>query len=155
MIKTPTEPQALRTNPQGYTLLEVVIALGIISVLIGLAWPAFQPWNDRVQFEAQLAAVRGLAEEAQWLALSTRHRHRLSGNTESVELQRFESAGYTTLDSQPLPSGLQATATRWPSFSAFGFAQGGTITLRSSTHEGKVVVSLVGRIRTTGPSRID
>jgi type II secretory pathway pseudopilin PulG len=136
-------------------LLEVVITLGIISLLLGLAWPSFQPWNERVQLETELATIRGFAEEAQWLALSTRTRHWLAGNADSVELQRSGNSGSETLNAQPLPPDLQVSATRWPSFSAFGFAQGGTITLRSGTHEGKVVVSPLGRIRITGPNRLN
>ncbi len=132
-----------------------MVTLGVISLVMGLAWPTFQPWNERVRLEAQLAALRGFAEEAQWLALSTRRRHRLAENADSVELQRSGTSGYEPLDSQQLSPEMEVTATRWPSFSAFGFAQGGTITLRSDTHEGKIVVSPIGRIRTIGPSRIN
>jgi Tfp pilus assembly protein FimT len=129
-----------------------VITLGIISLLLGLAWPVFQPWNERVQLQMELATIRGFAEEAQWLALSTRRRHRLVENADFVALQRSGDSGYETLDSQQLSPEIEVTATRWPSFSAFGFAQGGTITLRSGTHEGKIVVNPIGRIRTTGPN---
>ncbi|MBQ32199.1 MAG: hypothetical protein CL923_06540 [Deltaproteobacteria bacterium] len=129
-----------------------MITLGVISLLLGLAWPVFQPWNERVQLQTELATIRGFAEEAQWLALSTRRRHRLVENADFVALQRSGDSGYETLDSQQLSSEIEVTATRWPSFSAFGFAQGGTITLRSGTHEGKIVVNPIGRIRTTGPN---
>ena len=40
-------------------------------------------------------------------------------------------------------------ATRWPSFRAFGFTAGGTITLDTEYYITKVVVSPIGRIRQT------
>ena len=48
---------------------------------------------------------------------------------------------------EKVPPNIQISATRWPSFSAFGFAAGGTITLQTETYGTKVVVSPIGQIR--------
>ena len=45
-----------------------------------------------------------------------------------------------------LPEGVSVTATRWPAFSASGFAVGGTLTLQLEDWTRQVRVSPVGRI---------
>ena len=53
------------------------------------------------------------------------------------------------LDKEKVPTNILISATRWPSFSAFGFAAGGTITLENEAYSTKVVVGPIGRIRQT------
>ena len=64
-------------------------------------------------------------------------------------LQRKNNGSYETFLEENLPDKISIGATRWPSFSAFGFAAGGTITLETEYYITKVMVSPIGRIRQT------
>jgi len=64
-------------------------------------------------------------------------------------LQRKNNGSYETFLEEKVPEKISINATRWPSFSAFGFAAGGTITLETEYYITKVVVSPIGRIRQT------
>lgn len=64
-------------------------------------------------------------------------------------LQRKNNGSYETVLEEKVPEIISISATRWPSFSAFGFAAGGTITLETEYYITKVVASPIGRIRQT------
>ena len=52
-----------------------------------------------------------------------------------------------------MPVAISISANRWPSFSAFGFASGGSIVLENEDYSTKVVVSPIGRISQTAVER--
>ena len=56
-------------------------------------------------------------------------------------LQRKNNGSYETVLEDKVPEKISISATRWPSFSAFDFAAGGTITLETEYDITKVVVS--------------
>jgi hypothetical protein len=63
--------------------------------------------------------------------------------------KKQHNGSYETVLEEKVPEKISISATRWPSFSAFGFAAGGTITLETEYYITKVVVSPIGRIRQT------
>ena len=73
----------------------------------------------------------------------------MKGEFGKLLLQRKNNDSYETFLEENLPDKISISATRWPSFSAFGFAAGGTITLETEYYITKVVVSPIGRIRQT------
>jgi len=97
--------------------------------------------------------IKDSLRQAQWLALNRRESHRLKSEFGKLLLQRKNNGSYETVleekVEEKVPGKISISATRWPSFSAFGFAAGGTITLETEYYITKVVVSPIGRIRQT------
>ena len=73
----------------------------------------------------------------------------MKGEFGKLFLQRKNNCSYETVLEEKVPEKISIGAKRWPSFSAFGFAAGGTITLETEYYITKVVVSPIGRIRQT------
>jgi len=70
----------------------------------------------------------------------------LKGEFGKLLLQRKNNGSYETVWEEKVPGNISICTARWPSFSAFGFAAGGTITLETEYYIIKVVVSPIGRI---------
>ena len=63
-------------------------------------------------------------------------------------LQKKNAGSYQTVSQEKIPEEISVRANRWPSFSAFGSASGGSIVIENEDYYStKVVVSLIGRIR--------
>ena len=68
-------------------------------------------------------------------------------------LQKKSTRSYQTVSQGKIPEEISVSANRWPSFSTFGFASGGSIVIENEDYSTKVVVSLIGRIRQTAVER--
>jgi len=53
-----------RKNKKGFTLMEMLIVIGIIAVLVAIAIPTFTGANRRAQYAADMANVRSWYAEA-------------------------------------------------------------------------------------------
>jgi hypothetical protein len=73
----------------------------------------------------------------------------LKGEFGKLLLQRKNNGNYKTVLEEKVLEKFSINATSWPSFSAFGFAAGGTITLETEYYITKIVFSPIGRIRQT------
>ena len=62
-------------------------------------------------------------------------------------LQTNNNAKFDTVYKEKIPASILHIATSWTSFSALGFAAGGTVTLKTEYYITKIVVSPIGRIR--------
>ncbi|MGA1598637.1 MAG: prepilin-type N-terminal cleavage/methylation domain-containing protein [bacterium] len=138
----PQQPKA-----SGFTLLELMIGVSLLAILAGSAWFSFEPWWERVRLEQVAADLRMAMEEAQAQALAQRTSHQLELQEREVRILRILRGAQDAILWTHVPEDMSLTASRWPSFSPFGFAQAGTLTLRSESHEVRLVVSLIGRIR--------
>ena len=142
----------LRKNvTYGFTLLETMLSLAVLGILLVLAVPDFYPMLQRQRFENWASDIRALLEETQSLALTNQVSHRVGfdANDHSLLIKRKHSGSYAILQKRPVEEEMTLEATRWPSFSPFGFAQSGTILLDSPEFQTSIVVSSVGRIRQT------
>ena len=61
-------------------------------------------------------------------------------------LQKKSAGSNQTVSQEKIPEEISVIANRWPSFSGFGFASGGSIVFENEDYRTKVVVSLIGRI---------
>ena len=68
-------------------------------------------------------------------------------------LQKKCAGSYQTVSQEKISEEISVCANRWPSFSAFGFASGGSIVIKNEDYRTKVVISPVGRISKTTVER--
>ena len=61
-------------------------------------------------------------------------------------LQKKSAGSNQTVSQEKIPVEISISANRWPSFSALGFAYGGSIVLENEDYSTKVIISLIGRI---------
>lgn len=141
----PAAPPAVL--PAGFSLLELLLVLVISAALAGAAWFSLMPWWHRVQAEQEAAEIHSALREAQLLALLQHRTYGLALHDHQLGLRWTQDGSEQFLPWTTLSAEASLTATRWPSFSPFGFAQSGTLTYQTPTHEIKLVVSLFGRIR--------
>ena len=133
----------------GFTLYEILISITIMGILTGLLSVTLFPLLNRSEFVNTVDQFKDTLRQAQWLALTQRRSHRLKNESGNLLLQRKIDGSYESVLQEKVPENISISATRWPSFSAFGFAAGGTITLETEYYSTKVVVSPIGRIRQT------
>jgi len=132
-------------NTVGFTLYEIMISITIVGIITGLLSVSLFPLLDRSEFVNTADQIK----DSLRLALNRRESHRLKSEFGKLLLQRKNNGSYETVLEEKVPEKISISATRWPSFSAFGFAAGGTITLETEYYITKVVVSPIGRIRQT------
>jgi len=132
-------------NTGGFTLYEIMISITIMGIITGLLSVSLFPLLDRSEFVNTADQIK----DSLRLALNRRESHRLKSEFGKLLLQRKNNGSYETVLEEKVPEKISISATRWPSFNAFGFAAGGTITLETEYYITKVVVSPIGRIRQT------
>ncbi|MBC8258930.1 MAG: prepilin-type N-terminal cleavage/methylation domain-containing protein [SAR324 cluster bacterium] len=136
-------------HARGFTLYEILISITIVGILAGLLSVSLFPLLDRAEFVNTTDKIKNTLRQAQWLALTQLRSHRLKSESGNILLQRKNNTSFDTVFQEKVAENILISASRWPSFSAFGFAAGGTITLESETYSTKVIVSPIGRIRQT------
>ena len=87
------------------------------------------------------------------MALTKRKSHRIKSDSGFLMLQKKSSGSYQTVSQEKIPEEISVSANRCPSFSAFGFASGGSIVVENEDYSIKVVVSPIGRILQTAVER--
>ena len=126
-----------------------MISITIMEILTGLLSVSLFPMLDRAEFVNTADLFKNTLRQAQWLGLTQHRSQRLSSEFGNLLLQRKNNANFDTVFKEKIPEYILISAIRWPSFSAFGFAAGGTITLETETYSTKIIVSPIGRIRQT------
>ena len=134
-------------NKGGFTLYEIMISITIVGIITGLLSSSLFPLLDRSEFVNTADQIKDSLWQAQWLVMNRRESHRLKSEFGKLLLQRKNNGSYETFLEEKVPEKISINATRWPSFRAFGFTAGGTITLENEYYITKVVVSPIGRIR--------
>ena len=131
----------------GFTLYEVIISITAVEIISGLLSVSLLPLLDRSEFINTADQFKDTLRQAKWLALTKRKSHRIKSDSGFLMLQKKSAGSYQTVSQEKIPEEISISANRWPSFSAFGFASGGSIVLENEDYSTKVVVSLIGRIR--------
>lgn len=146
-----------------FTLLEIIVALAVFSILAAIAIPT---WSTLLPVYALNSAARQVQSELHKVksrAISEYTRFRLVFSTASYKIQKDYSTNGSdyrdTGENKPLAEGIDirnATQTPTLGFTARGMATpggGGTVKLCNSKEGGQnIVVSSTGRIRICQPS---
>ena len=139
----------IEKKSRGFTLYEIMISIKIMRILSGLLSVSLFQLLNRAEFINTADLFKNTLHQAQWLALTQHRSHRLKSESVNLLLQRKNNAKFYTVYKERVPANILISATRRASFSAFGFAAGGSITLETKTYSTKVVVSPIRRIRQT------
>ena len=137
----------------GFILYEVMISITAVGIISGLLSVSLLPLLDRSEFINTADQFKDTLRQAKWLALTKRKSHRIKSDSGFLMLQKKSAGSYQTVSQEKIPEEISISANRWPSFSAFGFASGGSIVLENEDYSTKVVVSPIGHIRQTAVER--
>ncbi|MFC4076624.1 GspH/FimT family pseudopilin [Salinithrix halophila] len=134
----------LKSDEEGWTLVELALTLSLIGLLVSLAVPAFVQWGDRLERELFLG---GLAED---LRLAQREA-RLTEEKTVLQLDEKRQTytvkkGRRTLRREAIPPRYKLTS-NYPgnrvTFRPTGQVRGGTFRLVvGSTQAGRVIVQV-------------
>ena len=137
----------------GFTLYEVMISITTVGIIQCLITVSLLPLLDRSKFNNTADQLKDNLLEVKLLALTKRKSHRINSDTGFLMLQKKSAGRYQTVSQEKIPEEISVSANRWPSFSAFGFASGGSIVIKNEGYSTKVFISPVGRIRQTAVER--
>jgi prepilin-type N-terminal cleavage/methylation domain-containing protein len=150
----------MKKRQAGFTLLEIVLVVGIIGIITALATPMFLSYYQGAQLRVAAEQVVTFLNQGRQMAITqngsicvhiepattptTMHYHQgtCAGTT-------WIGPGTTAAGDIPLPEGITATATASPIFNYLGGSSTGatwTIRLTPSNTSVNVVVALSGRV---------
>ena len=133
----------------GFTLYEVMISITAMGIISGLITVSLLPLVDLSKFVHTADQFKDTLRQAKWLALTKRKSHRINSDSGFLMLQKKSAGSYQTVSQEKIPEEISVSAYRWPSFSGFGFASGGSIVFENEDYSTKVIVSQIGRISQT------
>jgi Tfp pilus assembly protein FimT len=121
---------------RGFSLVETVVAVGVLTVTAGLAAAGWQRFRDAVGLESGLRQVAADLQAARTLALASAGAVRLvfQAGAAGYVRERADDAGVFRVDAtRTLPAGVRIAAINSEgdlAFSSRGTAENGTLTLR-------------------------
>ena len=115
----------------GFTLYEVMIRISAVGIISGLITVSMLPLIDRSKFVNTADQFKDTLRQAKWLALTKRNSHLVNNDSEFLMLQKISGGSYQTVSQEKIPEEISVRANHWPSFSAFGFASGGSIVIEN------------------------
>ena len=134
---------------QGFSLLELLIGIAILGIVYVAVFVSVEGLLERWYLRMGANQVMQTLKHAQFLALTLRHSHGIEGAGSELWIIRPDKLQLSEESWESLPADLTLTANRWPSFSPYGFARGGTIAVESEHYLLQVKVGPIGGIRYT------
>lgn len=115
-IQTQKLPQTFRrmagtNSPRGFSLLEVLLVLGLIALLAGLAWPSVAALQQRQELDQACREVIATVQAARRMALQFQTAVRVEYDMRGSTTTLWVSAGDDVLQQQ-LPQGVRVTASQ-------------------------------------------
>ena len=75
----------------GFTLVEVIVAIGIISILLSISTISFNSWQIKHKMEAQIKEMASDFSEIRIRALTMKQRHSITLNAQSYVFRSYSS----------------------------------------------------------------
>ena len=137
----------------GFSLYEVMISITTMGIISGLITVSLLRLLDRSEFVNTADQFKDTLRQGKWPALTKRKSHRINSDSGFLMLQKKSAESYQKVSQEKIPEEISVSANRWPSFSAFGFASGGSIVFENEDYSTKVVVRPIGLIHQTAVER--
>jgi type II secretion system protein H len=135
----------------GFTLLELVVALFVLGLAVGLALPAVGRSTDSVRARAEVARFAALLRHAREQAITTRQPHAVVLDPAGHRLTLVAGDGEVR-EARALPAALEVEAVPPPAlavrFEPHGVSTGGEFRLTTGPVRYRITVDpLTGRVR--------
>jgi Tfp pilus assembly protein FimT len=91
--------QDCRTNARGFTLVELVVIIGIIAILLGMATLAFSQWMKKYRIESQTRQLLADLQDARSRAMFSKRPARVTLNSLSYVIDQATTDYDTVLSS--------------------------------------------------------
>jgi prepilin-type N-terminal cleavage/methylation domain-containing protein len=145
-------------NVQGFSLAELLIALAIVGILMGVALPHAQVWISQSGTTASARGLFNLLREAKSLAAATNVEHRVEFDVESNRYRLVRGNRSINSDNwdtvvydwtKPEPGVVFETNKEFIHMNTDGTSNAGSIKFngKNSFNECKIIVASSGRIR--------
>jgi prepilin-type N-terminal cleavage/methylation domain-containing protein len=119
-------------EPNGFTLLEMLVVLGIAALISGIGFPAMQRQIAAQEFRTGVASATALLRDARARALRGDGVIRIEAGPEGLR------AGQTTL---PLPRTVSVALDRPIAFYGDGSATGGIVAITGAARQARIAVA--------------
>ncbi|WP_157812693.1 pilus assembly FimT family protein [Alteromonas sp. MB-3u-76] len=155
------------TLHRGMSLMELMVALAILSIVLTLSLPSFAKWQEANEFKQALRHLTQLAESAKVAAISSQ-----SDISVIVDINSGQCAGVSDLSlcdctvknacrvngvehiftAESLKTKLTTSDNKnrlitFDKFGAVDFGHNTTVNVHSASYSGKVVISALGRVK--------
>jgi len=144
-----------RRGNRGYTMIELLVVMLIVSVVAGITYVRMQPSLERARVRGAASVLAGDLQYAQVMAARLRRPMVISMNTTALTYQIADRAGavyrmrdLSTAGEYALGE-LQATPATLEVFPNAIAAQGATYTVGANGYRRRVTFSRAGQIRVT------
>jgi prepilin-type N-terminal cleavage/methylation domain-containing protein len=136
-----------RHNNTGFTLMELMAAIGVASILMTIAIPNFLAALPRLRLSDAARQVATDLQQVRMKAIAQNIPYQVSFSTTTYVLQRCNGPCANEGGSIQLPQGITITASTAPQFQPRGTAAAATtITLSNGSSSKWVCVRTVGRV---------
>lgn len=149
------------SDQKGFTAIEMLVTLFIVSVITVIAVPRFISFNDEQQLDLEAARLASDLRYLQEIARTTKRQHLnfLHVPSEAQPTINFISTGYMLYKNNDVilrhtyPTGLTIShsgvspSSPFPAFGQNGDASPFTVTMKLGKASRKVIVDTVGRVR--------
>ena len=135
-------------NKKGLTVLELLVTVGLLSLLLTMAVPGMRSFFARMEMHSALRTVTAALNTARYRAIRDSQPVRAEVTPGSLLLSEDDGHGWRVIQSFDLNGKLSITANSRPVFSPLGFVSPlCTITLRQGQRVCRVVLSMFGRLK--------
>lgn len=132
----------------GFTVLELLVAMGVATVLMAIAVPSFSSWLPALRLSAATRQVVADLRGARMKAISQGTSFQLNFSGTAYVIQKCAGACTNDSGNIVLPEGITASTSAAPQFLPRGTASSSaTITLSNGVASSQVQVTPVGRIK--------
>ncbi len=134
-------------NNGGFTLVELLAAIGVASILMAIAIPSFLSTLPRLRLTDAARQVATDLQQTRMKAIAQNIPYQISFSTTTYVIQKCNGACTNDGGNIPLPDGIAVAASTVPQFQPRGTAASdATITLSNGSASTRVCVKTVGRV---------